>query len=162
MKNISYTCLYLLAIVAANLSVAHFGASSTVVNAFLFIGLDLTSRDKLHEAWHKNGLLWKMALLIGFGSLISWVLNRNAGQIAVASFAAFGCAAVVDTMIYHLLHEREYMVKVNGSNVVSAAVDSLVFPTLAFGAFMPTIVLGQFVAKVFGGFIWSLILRRNK
>ena len=102
-----------------------------------------------------------MALLIAIGSFISWVLNRNAGQIAVASFAAFACAGIADTLIYQMLHEREYLVKVNGSNVVSAAVDSLVVPTLAFGAFMPLIVLGQFFAKVCGGFLWSLVLKRK-
>lgn len=162
MKNISYVFLYLFAIIAANLSVAHFGPSSTIINAFLFIGLDLTSRDKLHEAWHGRGLVWKMGVLIAVGSLLSWVLNRNAGQIALASFIAFACAATVDTLIYHLLHERNYLVKVNGSNIFSAAADSIIFPTLAFGTFMPWIVLGQFAAKVGGGFIWSLVLKSRR
>jgi len=153
--------LYLIAIVLANLSVAHFGPSSTIVNAFLFIGLDLTSRDKLHDAWHHNGLIWKMGLLIATGSLISWLLNRNAGQIALASFIAFACAAVVDTIVYQILRKQKYMVKVNGSNIFSAAVDSLVFPTIAFGGFLPWITLGQFAAKVFGGAIWAIILRRH-
>jgi hypothetical protein len=153
--------LYLTAIVLANLSVAKFGPSVTIVNAFLFIGLDLTSRDALHEAWHGRGLVWKMALLIAAGSLLSWALNRNAGQIALASFVAFACAATVDTITYQILHKRAWMVKVNGSNLFSAATDSLVFPTLAFGSFMPLVVLGQFAAKVLGGFVWSLILRNN-
>ena len=154
-------CLYLVAIVLANLSVAHFGPSSTIVNAFLFIGLDLTSRDKLHEAWHNNGLIWKMGLLIATGSLISWLLNRNAGQIALASFIAFACAAVVDTIVYQILRKQKYMVKVNGSNIFSAATDSIIFPTIAFGGFLPWITLGQFAAKVFGGAIWAIILRRH-
>ena len=153
--------LYLTAIVLANLSVAHFGPSSTIVNAFLFIGLDLTSRDKLHEAWHNNGLIWKMGLLIATGSIISWLLNRNAGQIALASFIAFACAAVVDTIVYQILRKQKYMVKVNGSNIFSAATDSIIFPTIAFGGFLPWITLGQFAAKVFGGAIWSFILRKK-
>jgi hypothetical protein len=41
---------------------------------------------------------------------------------------------------------------------VSSAVDSLVFPTIAFGAILPLTVLGLFLAKLAGGFIWSLIL----
>ena len=48
--------LYLVAIILANLSVAHFGPSVAVVNAFLFIGLDLTARDALHERWHGRHL----------------------------------------------------------------------------------------------------------
>jgi len=153
--------LYLAAIVLANLSSAYFGPSASVVNAFLFIGLDLTARDKLHDTWQRRGLWWKMALLIAAGSLISWVLNRNTGQIALASFVAFGCAAIADTVVYQVLHKKTYLVKVNGSNVISAAVDSLVFPTLAFGGFMPLITLGQFAAKVIGGALWSFVLRRR-
>jgi uncharacterized PurR-regulated membrane protein YhhQ (DUF165 family) len=127
----------------------------------LFIGLDLTSRDHLHDAWHGRGLAWKMAALIAVGSLLSWLLNRNAGPIALASFVAFACAAIVDTLAYHLLKDRSKMLKINGSNVLSAAVDSLVFPTLAFGAILPVIVLGQFAAKVLGGFLWSIVLNRK-
>jgi hypothetical protein len=156
-----YIVMYLTAIIFANLSSAHFGPSASVVNAFLFIGLDLTSRDHLHDAWHGRGLAWKMAALIAVGSLLSWLLNRNAGPIALASFVAFACAAIVDTLAYHLLKDRSKMLKINGSNVLSAAVDSLVFPTLAFGAILPVIVLGQFAAKVLGGFLWSIVLNRK-
>ena len=51
------------------------------------------------------------------------------------------------------------MIRVNGSNVAGSAIDSIVFPTLAFGVFMLEIVLGQFVAKFLGGFLWSLVLQ---
>jgi hypothetical protein len=156
-----YVILYLTAAVLANLSVAFFGAGSTIVNAFLFIGLDLTSRDKLHEAWGGK-LLWvKMLALVGAGSMISWFFNRNAGQIALASFIAFAVSGVVDAVVYQLLHKKSWFVKCNGSNLFSAGADSLLFPTIAFGNFMPLIVFGQFAAKVGGGFIWSLILRRK-
>jgi uncharacterized PurR-regulated membrane protein YhhQ (DUF165 family) len=151
-------CLYLAAIVAANLVTAKFGPSASIVNAFLFIGLDLTSRDKLHEAWHRNGIVWKMGLLIVAGSLISYALNQSAGGIAIASFAAFACSSIVDTIVYRFLHERSYMVKVNGSNVFSALVDSLVFPAIAFGGFLPLVTLGQFAAKVAGGALWAYFL----
>lgn len=153
-----YVALYLAAIVAANLTVAIWGPNMTVVNAFLFIGLDLTCRDRLHDAWHDNGLAWKMAALIAVGSALSWLLNRDAGQIALASFVAFACAATIDTLAYHVLRNRIWWQRVNGSNILSAAVDSVVFPTLAFGAFMPLIVLGQFVAKITGGALWSIVL----
>lgn len=157
-KTAFYICLYLVAIILANLSVATFGPASTIVNAFLFIGLDLTSRDALHEAWHKKHLFVKMLLLISAGSVISYALNRNAGPIALASFLAFAGASVVDTIVYQFLHNKPWMVKVNGSNLFSAMADSLIFPTIAFGWFMPLIVLGQFAAKVAGGFIWAAII----
>lgn len=154
--------LYLAAIVAANLSVAAFGPSITILNAFLFIAFDLTARDRLHEAWGGRGLLWKMGSLIAAGSILSYLLNAGAGRIALASFVAFGVSATLDSLVYAALGKRAYMVRVNGSNVVGAAADSLLFPTLAFGAFLPWIVLGQFAAKVGGGFIWAWVLQGRK
>lgn len=152
--------MYLAVIVAANLTVAMWGPSMTVLNAFLFIGLDLTARDRLHDAWHGNGLVWKMGALIATGSVLSWLLNQNAAQIALASFVAFAAASVVDTVAYHMLRRRVWWQRANGSNVLSAAVDSVLFPQIAFGAFLPLIVAGQFAAKVTGGFLWSLLLGR--
>lgn len=155
-----YITLYLVAIVLANLSVAQFGPSVSIVNAFLFIGLDLTARDKLHDAWHNNSLWPKMFALIAAGSLLSWFLNRNAGSIAIASFVAFASAATVDALIYQILRTYPRWLRINGSNVPSAAVDSAVFPALAFGfPLLWPIMLGQFAAKVGGGFVWSLVIR---
>lgn len=154
-----YVTMYLVAIIFANLTVAAFGPSMVIINAFLFIGLDLTARDRLHDAWRGDKLLPKMAALIAAGSILSWLLNRNAGQIALASFVAFAAAATVDAVVYHLLGKYPRWLRINGSNVPSALVDSLVFPTLAFGGFMPAIVLGQFIAKILGGFVWSLVFR---
>lgn len=150
--------LYLAAIVAANLLVAHFGPRAVFVVAFALIGLDLTLRDRLHEAWREERLLAKMAALIASGSVVSWLLNRGAGPVALASFLAFAAAATADAVTFHLLRERRYLVKVNGSNVFGALVDSVVFPTVAFGGFSLVVTLGQFAAKVAGGFIWSLFL----
>ena len=154
------TTLYLTAIVAANLLVAAFGPSIAIWSAFLFIGLDITARDTLHQAWQGRRLWLKMAALIAAGSLLSYLLNRSAGAIALASLAAFAASSTTDTLTYHLLRRRSWWVKVNGSNVASAAVDSLIFPTLAFGALLPVVVVGQFIAKVAGGAAWSFLLNR--
>lgn len=155
-----YLFIYLASVVAANLTITYLGPGASIVTAFLCIGASLTSRDGLHELWNHQGLVWKMVALIGAGSLLSWVLNRDAGPIAIASFVSFIASGALDTVAYALLYKREWMVKVNGSNIIGAAADSVLFPTLAFGAFMPWIVIGQFAAKVGGGFIWSLLLSR--
>ncbi len=154
-----YVSMYLVAIVIANLTVAAFGSNMIIVNAFLFIGLDLTARDHLHDAWRGNRLVPKMIALIAAGSLLSWILNRNAEPIALASFVAFAGAASVDAIAYHLLGKYPRWMRINGSNVPSALVDSIIFPTLAFGSFLWPLVLGQFLAKTLGGFVWSLIFR---
>jgi uncharacterized PurR-regulated membrane protein YhhQ (DUF165 family) len=154
--------LYLAAVVAANLSVAALGPWASVVNAFLFVGFDFTSRDRLHEAWRGRHLWLRMALLIAAGGVISYLLNRDALQIAVASTVAFIASASCDAIVYQLLRWQPPMRRINGSNVAGAAVDSVVFPTLAFGGLLPLIVLGQFAAKVLGGLMWSMVLVRRE
>lgn len=147
---------YLAAIVAANLSIVVFGPAVAPLNAFVFIGLDLTLRDSIHDRFEHRGLAWRMVLLIATGGLLSWIVNRDAGVIALASTVAFMAAAGADAIAYALLHDRPFLVRANGSNVVSSAVDSAVFPLVAgfgLGLFLPL-----FAAKAAGGFLWSLIL----
>lgn len=153
-----YVSVYLVSIVAANLLTTWLGPWITPINAFLFIGLDITARDSLHDAWKRKGLWWKMATLIGTGSILSWVLNRGAARIALASFVAFALSGLVDALVYHALSSKVRLQRVNGSNLASAAVDSLIFPSIAFG-YPPDwwIVYGQFTAKVAGGLFWSLV-----
>ena len=155
-----YVLTFLISIVLANLSVAYFGSPSIIFNAFILIGLDLSLRDKLHETWHNKGLAWKMTALVVASGIVTYLLNQGAGKIAIASVIAFCGSMIVDAIVYQVLIRKSKLVKMNGSNLFSAAVDSILFPTIAFGVFMPWIILGQFAAKVGGGFIWSVILTR--
>lgn len=150
--------IYFAAIVAANLSIAHFGPWVSPINSFLLIGLDMTLRDHLHDRWRGAGLWPRMLGLIGGAGLVSYLLNPAAGIIAIASVAAFCVAAIVDAVVYHAMRQRVFLARSNSSNAAGAAADSLLFPTIAFGALMPDIVLMQFVGKVGGGFAWSLII----
>lgn len=152
--------IYIAAIVAANLSVATFGPWVSPLNAFLLIGLDLSLRDHLHEKWAGASLWPRMLGLIVTAGAISYALNPAAGKIALASVAAFCAAGMVDAIAYHALKHRPYLQRSNGSNAAGALVDSFIFPTLAFGGFLPHIVALQFAAKVSGGFLWSLLLAR--
>lgn len=153
-----YVILYLAAIVSANLIVAWLGPWVTPITAFFFIGLDITIRDKLHDAWQRKGLVWKMGLLIISGSGLSWLLNKEAGMIALASFIAFAASSLIDAVVYHIVNRSRFE-RVNWSNLASASVDSVLFPTIAFG-WPPDmeIVYGQATAKIAGGLFWSLIM----
>ena len=150
-----YMCVYLVAVVAANLSVAAFGVISVYVNAFLFIGLTLTVRDRLHEHWEGRNLALRMGGLILIGAIISAALNWNAARVATASLVAFACAESVDALVFHHLRSRRWFIKANGSNFWGALIDSIVFPTIAFGAVLPSVMAGQFAAKLLGGLVWA-------
>jgi len=148
--------IYAAAMTGANLLVAAFGPSITVVLAFCLIGLDLSLRDWLHVRIKP----WQMFLLIAVTGVLTYFLNPAAGMIAVASSVAFTAAALVDWASFSLL-KGSWLFRANGSNVASAAVDSLIFPTLAFGMLLPWIVLGQFAAKVAGGAFWAYVMRNH-
>lgn len=145
--------VYLLSMTAANLLVSKFGPAISPVLAFFLIGMDLALRDWLHVRLRAV----QMLALIAASGLLTFVLNPAAGQIAVASACAFTLAALTDWSVFAKM-PGSWLRRANASNVAGAAVDSLVFPTIAFGALMPHIVAMQFVAKVAGGAIWAWLL----
>jgi hypothetical protein len=141
--------------VVANLLVWWVGPWFSPVNAFVLIGLDLTMRDVLHERLAS----WQLALVVLNGGFITWASNPAAKQIAIASATAFICAAIADWIVYAALRKHVWAIRTNASNIVGSAVDSVIFPTLAFGVFLPAIIALQFAAKVVGGSVWSILLQ---
>jgi queuosine precursor transporter len=148
---------YAVSMTVANLLVMQFGPAITPINAFFLIGLDLTLRDWLHVRLRP----WQMGALIFGAGLLTWILNPAAQHIAIASAVAFAAGALIDWLVFSK-SSGSWATRSFKSNVAGAAVDSLIFPTLAFGALMPLIVLAQFTAKVVGGAVWALILNRSK
>jgi hypothetical protein len=152
-----YPVIYIAALVAANLLVSFIGPWFSVVNSFVLIGLDLTLRDKLHDKWDGNP--FKIGCLIVVAGAISYLLNPASGQIAIASVVAFCLSMVADSFVYQKLKNEPWEKRTTGSNLAGAAVDSITFPTIAFGGLMPEIVAMQFASKVIGGFIWTKLIK---
>jgi uncharacterized PurR-regulated membrane protein YhhQ (DUF165 family) len=149
--------IYAVAMTAANLTIAAFGPWVSPVNAFFLIGLDLTLRDWLQARLNQLQMLF----LIVASGLITYIANPSAHMIAIASAVAFTGAAFVDWSVFTKA-KGTWLAKANKSNVAGAAIDSVIFPTIAFGSLMPHIVLMQFAAKVSGGFVWSYMFSKFK
>ena len=147
--------IYAAAMTAANLLASAFGPVITPLNSFVLIGLDLALRDWLHVRISPS----RMLMLIAVTGGITYSLSPAAGQIAAASALSFTAAALADWSVFQRLRGG-WLSRSMGSNVAGAAVDSLLFPVLAFGLVMPHIVAMQFAAKLVGGFAWSLLLMR--
>lgn len=147
--------IYAAAMTAANLSIAAFGPWVSPINAFFLIGLDLTLRDWLQTKLSQ----WQMFALILASGAITYLANPSAQMIAIASAVAFTAAAFVDWSVFSKL-QGAWIKRANASNVAGAAVDSLIFPTIAFGSLMPQIVLMQFASKVAGGFVWAYLFNK--
>lgn len=149
--------IYAFAMTVANLLVVAFGPVVTPINSFFLIGLDLVLRDWLHMRLK----FWQMGALIAASGALTYLLNPAAGQIAIASAVAFTAAALMDWAVFSRM-TGSWIKRSNGSNIAGAAIDSVLFPTIAFGVLMPHIVLAQFLAKVAGGAIWSLLVNSIK
>jgi hypothetical protein len=152
--------LWLAAIVAANLTLTHFGPGWILPNAFFLIGLDFITRDRLADFWGTTRWL-KMALMIAAGGALSYWLNRNAAQIAFASTVSFCAAELVEAIAYHLLRRQPWADRAPKAALLAAAVDSVVFPTLAFHQFVFTVSFGQFCAKLAGATFWTWVIART-
>jgi uncharacterized PurR-regulated membrane protein YhhQ (DUF165 family) len=149
--------VYAIAMTLANLSIATFGVWVSPINAFLFIGLDLALRDWLQMQIKA----WQMAVLIAVSGVLTYALNQDAGMIAIASALSFTVAALVDWAVFSKI-TGSWVKRANVSNVAGAAVDSVAFPTIAFGVFMPEIVALQFLAKIAGAAVWTYLLGKIK
>jgi queuosine precursor transporter len=152
------TLLYVLAPAAANLIIGHYGPEAVPAVSFFLVGLVITTRDILHERWRGNHLTAKMAAAIMAGGLLSVAANPGVVRIAIASVVAFIVSEAVNALVYEPMLRRgvPFLGRVNAGNVANAALDSALFVTLAFG-FAPWIIAVQIVAKVGGGFLWSLV-----
>lgn len=143
-------------IVAANLLTAEFGLQQAIVNAFVLIGLDIVARDYLHDRWHS---WWRMGLLVAAGALVAYLVNADARTVAIGSACAFAAAFTVDAFVYGGVRERPWLERANLSNIPTAAVDSIVFAAIVFGAFDFYAMAAITFAKIGGGAVWALALR---
>lgn len=148
--------IYASAIIIANLLVANFGPGITPINAFFLIGLDLALRNFLQLKMNR----YQMAALIVGTGLLSYFVNPATGMIALASCIAFTLAALTDWVTFNTV-QGQWMKRNFAGNSAGALVDSIVFPTIAFGGLMPMIVIAQFFAKIAGGTLWGYLISKR-
>lgn len=146
--------IYTAAMIAANLIVAFFGPWVSPINSFFLIGLDLALRDKLHMMLKP---LQMLALIMATG-VLTYLFNPTISKIAIASSISFMAAALVDWGVFRAITGK-WIRRSIWSNTAGAAVDSIIFPTLAFAVFLPHIIAMQFLSKIAGATFWSFILK---
>lgn len=116
----------------------------------LMIGLALVLRDWLHEL---AGWEWSVAAVIA-GAMMSLAISPPA--LAVASAAAFAASEIADTAVYSKLREKSRPAAVVASQIVGAAIDSMLFVWLAFGSF--ELSAGTTLAKIYAGALFAVVL----
>jgi hypothetical protein len=156
---VALVAAYLVAVVTANLLAAHFGPSVTPYTALGLVGFGLITRDRLADAFGHRAWLRQAALIL-IGSTLSYVVNHNAAAIAEASCVAFAASEGVEAVLYFLMRRQSWLERANKSGIVGAAIDSFLFPTIAFHAVLWSTIFGQFTAKTVGCMVFSVALSR--
>lgn len=153
---------YLAAVVAANLLVKHLGPSWAPVIAFCAVAAVLIFRDAFADLVGQGLRAQAFQLgLIAAGAFVTWLLNQDAAFIAKASVIAFAASETTEQVIYRALRRLPWMDRAPISATVGAAVDSVLFLTIAFG-FNFLLVFYQWVAKVAGAWLWARLIKAVK
>lgn len=152
--------LYLLSFISANLIVKHFGAYGLWFSSFLLIPFDFVCRCLLHEKWKGIKLILNLACLTIASGLITYLINFQAKNIALASVAGFSVAQLFAGIWYQFYKYKNanWFFKVNGSDLIGIIFDSVVFQLIAFSTLNPLITAGQVAIKFAGGLLWYYIL----
>ena len=144
---------YLAAIVGANLLVNHLGATYSPVIAFFLVAAVLIFRDQFADLVGPRRWITQAALML-VGAALTWVANPGARQVALASVVAFGASEATEAVAYYTMRARPWMDRAPLSATLGAAIDSVLFITIAFG-FNWQIAFAQFAAKTAGGYLWA-------
>lgn len=143
---------FLATIPAANWMIGHVGVVCAPVclvpvgfglmapSGVLMIGVALVLRDYVQERIGPVGVL---VAIIG-GAAVSLLVSPIA--VALASAAAFAISELADFAVYTPLRRRNLSAAVLASGIVGAAVDSILFLSLAFGSL--EFLSGQIVGKL--------------
>jgi uncharacterized PurR-regulated membrane protein YhhQ (DUF165 family) len=116
----------------------------------LMIGVALVLRDWLHEL---AGWRWSF-LAVFIGAVLSLLFSPPA--LAIASATAFLLAETLDLVIYSKLRNRGKPLAVLASQIVGAAMDSILFVLIAFGSL--DFSAGTTLAKIYAGALVAALL----
>lgn len=157
-RNIKLVAVYLAAFVLANYLVLWFGGVGLLITASLLIPFDFVMRCVFHETWKGIGLILKFGAIVIAASILTYLINRETINIALASSGGFITAQIAAGIFYQLTIKKRFFIKVNGSDALGILVDSIVFQWIAFGEITFWITSSQFTLKLFGGFFWYWVI----
>ncbi len=146
--------IYLLAFVLSNFIVLWFGSVGLIFTALFLIPFDFVMRCIFHETWKGFELILKMIILVLLAGFITYAINYQTKEIAIASIIGFSGSQIVAGAFYQLSIKKNYFIKVNGSDAIGILFDSIAFQLFAFGIVDWKILLSQFTLKILGGLFW--------
>lgn len=162
-----WSVVYIASVLVANYTAAWFFPSpvfGAVAVGTLIFGVTFTARDHVHR-WGKPYVY----TMIGVAAVMSTALSLVGSvdwRIIFASVLAIVISETVDTEVYQRLMERNWLVRVAGSNAVSVPLDTVFFNTVAFAGvltwpLLASVIVGEIIIKYLVGIVvalWRLTL----
>jgi len=153
---------FIVAVVVANLAVTHYGKWALPFTAFFLIPFDMVARDLIHRKLGyrptKRMMFEHIGTIILIGGLLSYFINQDSKQIAIASSLTFIAVGLVNTVIYEWCRHLKESARMIFSNFIASLVDSAMFQLIAFGVLDVSLFITQSAAKTIGGVFWILVL----
>lgn len=155
---------FLVAFVAANLIVKHFGATGLIFSSLLLIPFDFICRCLVHEKYTGWKLVFALFCLTLAAAYFTISINRDAKNIARASVLGFTAAQIVAGIVYQFFKRKGtgFFLKVNVSDLFAVIADSIVFQFVAFNSVVWYILVVQICIKFVGGLFWYYIIFKTK
>jgi uncharacterized PurR-regulated membrane protein YhhQ (DUF165 family) len=150
--------IYLFALIFANFIVVWYGKTGLIFTALFLIPFDFVIRCIFHEKWKGKELIIKLGTLTITASIITYMINSDALNIAAGSALGFMSAQVIAGLFYQWAIKKAFWIKVNGSDFFGILTDSVVFQIVAFSAIDPTITASQTALKLIGGVFWYWLI----
>jgi hypothetical protein len=152
--------IYLAVLVAANLVVYTTGQVALLLTGLVLVPLDFSIRVRLQEAWSGPGLWLRLAVLMVAGGGLTILVLPDASQVALASVSAFAAGSLLGAVVYAAALRWRTTVARGCSLGAMAAIDSVVFPMLAFEQVSGWLMVGQFLMKWLASGVFLVILNR--
>ena len=149
---------YLVALVLANLLIFQMGQVALLVTGLLLVPFDFAIRVRLQEAWAGPQLWVRLLGLMLAGGVLTILALPDAGQVALASVSAFAGGSIMGALAYTGMSRWWRALARPCALGVMSAVDSMIFPMIAFEQVSVGLMVGQFFMKwlVSMGFLRSL------
>ena len=153
---IGWSSAYVAIFTIVNLIVYYCGAWVIPITTSVCVAANMMLRDRVFCG---KGL--KFSAAAAAAGLCTFAINHGALTVAIASFTAVVVGAFVAGWAFKLLKNKVAIEKARPiANTCSAVTDSILYPTIAFMAFLPFVSVEMFASKFLSVLFYTFIINK--
>lgn len=154
---IGWSSAYVTIFTIVNLIVYYCGAWVIPITTSVCVAANMMLRDRVFCG---KGLKFSAAIAAAAG-LCTFAINHGALTVAIASFTTVVVGAFVAGGAFKLLKNKVAIEKARPiANTCSAVTDSILYPMIAFMAFLPFVSVEMFASKFLSVLFYTFIINK--